>query len=88
MDLLVSSAMGYAWQWFMFGPKKIPAWGAWGGFLGVGFLLYVWQTPTIWGDFEANWRGALVPLVQFYLAAKGAGSAAKAMGIAPGTNTV
>lgn len=88
LKLLASGAMGYVWQWVLFAPKKVPNPVAWGALLGAGFALYLWMTPSFTKDVVMDWRLALVPLVQFFLTAKGTGSTAKATGLAPPTDSL
>jgi len=88
IKLLASGAMGYAYQWVLFGPKKVPDWAAWGILAGTAVALYTWMTPTIVADFSSDWRLALVPLINFFLAAKGTMSIAKSANVAPQTNAL
>lgn len=81
-------ALGWLWQWTLFGPKKVPAWVAWGVLVGSSAAVYALMTPTVATDFATNWREGVASFVMFMLAAKGAGSSAKALGIAPATNSL
>jgi hypothetical protein len=88
LKLFASGALGFVFQWAMFAPKKVPSWVAWAALVVASALLYWWATPTLLAEIQANWRFAIVGLVSFILAAKGTGSAAKAAGIAPGSNSL
>ena len=88
IHLLASAALGYALQWLMFGPKKVPIVWCWVGLCGLSVAVYWWATPTALVDWQTNWRLFLFSVIQFVLTAKGTGSTAKAFGAAPGTNTI
>ncbi len=79
--------LGGAAQWFLFGPRKVPAFLAWGMLLGLGVALWIWMTPDASLQFAADWRKAVGGIVTFLAASKGFGSIGKAMGVAPATDS-
>jgi hypothetical protein len=85
--LFAQGLIGIALQWVMFGPKKIPNYLAWGVLAGLTVALWIWITPDATAQFSNDWRMAVASIVTFFLAAKGSGSGAKAIGIAPATDS-
>jgi hypothetical protein len=87
ISLLASTILGYVWQWALFAPKKIPNWAAWAGLGVLAVLCYWWVNPTAATQLHSDWRFTVFSVIQFMLSAKGAGSTAKAFGLAPATNS-
>jgi hypothetical protein len=88
ITLLAEAVLGVVFQWAAFAPKKVPNYVAWIGLAVSTAALWYWMTPDAQVQLATDWRKAVAAMVSFLLAAKGAGSTAKALGIAPATNTV
>lgn len=88
LKLFAAAGVGYAYQWFLFGPQKIKSWLAWCALGVTTLLMYWWANPSFLPDFGSNWRLAIVGIISFFLTAKGTGSTAAAAKIAPKSNTL
>lgn len=86
--LLVDMAMGWLFQTFLFGPKKVSNYIAWPAIILGGGLVWFWAIPDAFSQFQTSWRDALASLALFILAAKGTGSTMKAMKLAPATDSL
>lgn len=75
--------LGYVWQWAR-AHKAIPDWLSWVAVGSACVAAYVWATP---GWQYADWRGTLLSLYGFVLAARGAASTSKDVLLAPPANT-
>ncbi len=85
--LFAQGIVGVTLQWAMFGPKKVPNVLAWAALAGLTVALWIWITPDAATQFSTDWRMAVASIVTFFLAAKGSGSGAKAIGLAPATDS-
>lgn len=84
---LGSGVVGVAAQWFLFGPKKIPAWVAWGAVSVASVLGFIYATPV--SDLSiADWKEVILKFSVFLTSTKGWGALAKAAKLAPATDSI
>jgi len=88
LNLFSAMALGWVHQWVMMGPKNVPVLLAYGSLAIATVLLYWWATPEAVTQFQANWRFALVGVINFFLAARGTGAVSAAAKAAPKTDTI
>lgn len=86
MQVTAGIVLGLIVQWAK-GPAKLPTWMA---YVGIGIcatMLYIWMTP----DFTLSattWRGTVAGWLTFLMAARGWGSTARDVKLAPATNSI
>jgi len=88
LKLFAAAAVGFVYQWILFGPAKIKSWIAWSALAVTTLVVYWWANPGAVAEFQSNWRYAIVSVVSFFLTAKGTGSTAAAAKAAPKSNTL
>jgi hypothetical protein len=88
LKLFAAGAVGFIFQWMMFGPAKVKWYFSWPALAAATVLIYWWATPTFVADFHANWRFFIVGIISFFLTAKGTGSTAANAKVAPKSNSL
>lgn len=87
LALLGQVVLGYVWQWVR-SFARVPNWVSWPVMGLSAIAVYVWITPTVVTDWQANWRFAVAGCVSFILAARGAASTTSEAKAAPQTNSL